>query len=294
MRPANIITSVADVLAGIAIAGYLLRPVSVHTGMYLSSRPPLLPVFLLCLSTACLYAGGIVFNDVFDLELDRIERPERALPSGIISVRNAGITGLLLLCAGILFALGAGPVSGGLAAGIAFTALVYDRFGKHLRLLGPLNMGLCRGLNLLLGISILPGMLAGAVLIALVPVAYIYAITMISRGEVSGGSKRTLYLATGIYTAVVSIILSFAFSRSQLLLPLIFILPFAFMIFRPLLTAISTPIGKNIGLAVRAGVLALVLMDAAWAAAFGSFYLALVIALLLPVSIWLSSRFAVT
>ena len=34
------------------------------------------------LSTIGFYGGGIVFNDIFDLELDKIERPERVIPSG--------------------------------------------------------------------------------------------------------------------------------------------------------------------------------------------------------------------
>ncbi|OYZ46911.1 MAG: polyprenyltransferase, partial [Sphingobacteriales bacterium 24-40-4] len=75
MRPANIATSVADVLAGIAISGY-----------FLGAGQEFLPVILLCLSTIGLYGGGIVFNDVFDAELDKIERPERAIPSGAVSI----------------------------------------------------------------------------------------------------------------------------------------------------------------------------------------------------------------
>jgi 4-hydroxybenzoate polyprenyltransferase len=49
-----------------------------------------------------------------------------------------------------------------------------------------------------------------------------------------------------------------------------------------------------IGKAVKAGVLGLILMDAAWAAAFGDVYLAFVIALLMPLSIVLAKIFAVT
>jgi 4-hydroxybenzoate polyprenyltransferase len=52
--------------------------------------------------------------------------------------------------------------------------------------------------------------------------------------------------------------------------------------------------GKNIGKAVKAGVIALILLDASLAAAFGSLVMALIIALLLPVSLWLSGLFAVT
>ena len=32
-----------------------------------------------------IYAAGIVLNDVFDYEIDRVERPGRPLPSGRVS-----------------------------------------------------------------------------------------------------------------------------------------------------------------------------------------------------------------
>ena len=49
LRPANVVTAVADVLAGFAIAG--LR------------HPDTLP--WLIVSSCCLYAGGVVLNDVY-------------------------------------------------------------------------------------------------------------------------------------------------------------------------------------------------------------------------------------
>ena len=64
MRPANIVTSVADVLAGIAISGYLAN--ENFSATYISS------ILLLSISTIGLYGGGVVFNDVFDAELDKV------------------------------------------------------------------------------------------------------------------------------------------------------------------------------------------------------------------------------
>ncbi|MNY64158.1 hypothetical protein D3C86_2012300 [compost metagenome] len=66
------------------------------------------------------------------------------------------------------------------------------------------------------------------------------------------------------------------------------------MIFKPLLRAINNPIGPNIGKAVKAGVIALILMNAAWASVFADWKIALVIIFLLPLSIILSKAFAVT
>lgn len=283
MRPANIVTSVADVLAGITISGYIFGP-----------EIDFLPIILLCLSTIGLYGGGIVFNDVFDFELDKIERPERAIPSGAVKLSEAIVLGLFLLVFGILSAFLYSMLSGIIAILIAVCALVYNKFSKHHPFIGPLNMGTCRGLNLLLGVSIIAYSLNNLYIIAVVHLIYIFSITIISRGEVHGSNKNKLFLGAFLYALVIGVMLFFAWQKEQILLALIFIVPFAWMIFRPLFRAILEPIGKNIGLAVKAGVISLILMDAAWAAVFGSLGLAFFIVILLPLSIWLSKRFAVT
>jgi 4-hydroxybenzoate polyprenyltransferase len=186
MRPANVVTSIADVLAGAAIAG------TFSAGVF---NDHLLAIVLLSFSTACLYGGGIVFNDVFDAELDKIERPERAIPSGIISLQQATLFGSILLLTGVILACLVNPVSAILAAGISFFALLYNKISKHHPFFGPFNMGVCRGLNLLLGISIITASLTQWYFLAIVPIIYIFSITMISRGEVHGGGKQNLYIA---------------------------------------------------------------------------------------------------
>jgi 4-hydroxybenzoate polyprenyltransferase len=285
MRPANIVTSVADVLAGIAISGYFFQLAFTPASFY--------PVILLCLSTIGLYGGGIVFNDVFDAELDKIERPERAIPSGLISLREASFLGAFLLLWGIGFAFSYSPQAGLIAVLISFFALLYNKISKHIKFVGPLNMGLCRGLNLLLGISISVPMLTQFYYLAAVPIIYIFSITMISQGEVHGGNKRNLYIGGLLYAIVVLAILYYAISQLQSIAT-IFLIPFALMIFIPLANAIKNPIGPNIGKAVKAGVISLILMDAAWAAAFGSMWAGIFIACLLPLSMWFAKAFAVT
>lgn len=283
MRPANIVTSVADVLAGIAISGY-----------FLGAGQEFLPVFLLCLSTIGLYGGGIVFNDVFDAELDKIERPERAIPSGAVSIGEATVLGIILLGIGLSAAFAFSVWSGMIAFLILVFALVYNRFGKHHSFIGPLNMGLCRGLNLLLGISILSLSLQSHYFLGLIPLIYIFSITMISQGEVHGSNRNKLYSGGFLYFVVIGSILYSAYMQQHLLYASFFLIAFAWMIFKPLFVAIKDPVGRNIGKAVKAGVISLILMDAAWASASGQIYFALLIAALLPLSLWLAKRFAVT
>jgi len=279
------VTAMADVLAGVAIAGYFANGfTNVHQWG---------AVLLLCFSTLGLYGGGVVFNDVFDANLDAVERPERPIPTGLIPISEAMALGIFLLAIGVLAAMVLTFVSGLLAVGIALFALVYNKWGKHQTIIGPLNMGLCRGLNLLLGISIVPAALGHIGYLGFVPVVYIAAITTISRGEVFGGRKQTLQFAKGLYFLVMLAITWFVV-HNQNWWAIIFLVGFSTMILLPLNRAIKNPVGPNIGAAVKAGVLALILMDAAWATAFGSLTLAIIIVLLLPLSVWLGKAFAVT
>jgi 4-hydroxybenzoate polyprenyltransferase len=283
MRPANIVTAVADILAGVAISGFFFL-----TGIEYSA------IVFLILSTIGLYGGGVVMNDVFDAELDALERPERPIPSGLIKKTEATFIGICLLLFGIIMAFQVGVVSGSLALGTAIAALVYDKYGKHHPVFGPLNMGLCRGLNLLLGISILPLMLERVWFVAIVPVIYIAAITMISQGEVHGGRRSTLYFAAILYLIAMASIVYTSFIQGHVLIALLFVGLWGLMVFLPLRRAIAKPEGRMLGRAVKSGVLALILMNAAWASAFGAVYLALIIVLLLPLSIILAKVFAVT
>ena len=236
MRPANIVTAIADILAGIIISGFLA-----------SSPYSLLPVFLMAIvATSFVHKEGLM-----------------SLP--------------------VLFAVV-----------IALAALVYDKWGKHHSLLGPINMGLCRGLNLLLGMSIIPASVTQYWWLGIFPIIYIAAITMISRDEVHGGKKKTLYAAAFFYLVVLAAISWFAYRNGQLLYAAGFILLFAIMIFLPLSKAIKDPVANNIRQSVKAGVLAGILMNAAWAAAFGAIGWALIILCLLPWSILFARLFAVT
>lgn len=282
-RPANIVTAISDILAGAAIAGYA-------GGLH-----ELPSVLLLILATIGLYGGGVVLNDVFDAALDRVERPERPIPSGLISEKEGASLGLSLLIIGISAALVLSIYpSGSIAFAIAIAAVVYDKWGKHHQIIGLINMGICRGLNLLLGMSLVPETMFQYGHLAAVPIIYIAAITMISRGEVHGGKSKTILFAALLYLIVIASILYVSIIHEHLAYAAFFLLILATLIYPPLLRALREPIGKNIGNAVRAGVLALIVMNASWAATFGALYLVLAIVLLLPVSILLARLFAVT
>jgi len=283
MRPANIVTAIADILAGAAVAS-----------AFISSFQPL-NLFWLIIATTGLYGGGVVFNDFFDADLDKIERPERPIPSGAATRKNAFILGALLFTLGISAAFQVTSVSGILACLITIFAVSYNAVTKHIELLGPLNMGLCRGLNLMLGVSLVPEIVFSYWFLMCIPIIFIAAITSISKGEVSGSGKQPLYIAACFYLLVFSaIVLLGASSKNYSWQNLPFALLFGVAVTPSIIRAIKDSSAEKIRAAVKAGILSLIIMNAALAAAFGGFLFGLIILLLLPFSKFLAKTFAVT
>ncbi|WP_017317597.1 UbiA-like protein EboC [Mastigocladopsis repens] len=285
IRPANIVTAWADVLAGFAASGCAVSP----------STSNLIPLAWLLIASTGLYGGGIIFNDVFDAELDAVERPERPIPSGRASRMGASILGSLLLSTGILAASQVTWLSATLACGIAAAAILYDAYSKHHPIFGPLNMGVCRGGNLLLGVSAISPMVSNYWFLALIPIVYIAAITTLSRGEVHGGHGSTGITALLLIGIVLAGLLGLGLLKSyHLFLALPFVVLLAARVLLPFLKALGEPTPEKIRIAVRAGVLSLIVLDATIAAGFASLPYGLLVLSLLPISMALSQIFAVT
>jgi len=280
MRPANIITAVADILAGVSVAGFLWRG-----GDW----------WWLVLATIGLYGGGVVFNDVFDADLDRRERPERPIPSGQVTIRQATVLGLGLLLGGVLCAFQVSATSGILASAVALLAVLYDKYGKHHAWLGPLNMGACRGGNLLLGISFSLLALQQYWWLALIPVVFISDITLTSQGEVTGRNRRAIQLALGLDWVVLgAFVLLHVFTPFNVWNALLFLALWTWMNTGSKLKAIRQNEPELIMRAVKMGVLSLIPLNAALCAGFTGILAGLIVLCLLPLSLGLARLFAVT
>ncbi|KPM48399.1 UbiA-like protein EboC [Jiulongibacter sediminis] len=287
MRPANLVTALADIAAGLAISGFLTVD---------SDSQNWQKAAFLFLSTIGLYGGGVVLNDVFDAQLDAIERPERPIPSGKISLTEGAILGSGLLLLGILSALIAGVTSFWIALATALFVILYDKWAKHSSVFGPLTMGICRGLNLLLGMSLFwPELTTLQVSISLIPVFFIAAITLTSQGEVHGSNKKSIGFALTIDSLIFIVLVVLSHLNFKYLwYSLPFIAFWYFLNLRAKSKAIRNNIPENIKTAVKTGVISLIPLNAAYTAIFGTWYHALAVLCLLPVSLWLAKRFAVT
>lgn len=294
MRPANIITAWADILAGYAASGFLLSEYGLHATQQITPTS-LLPLVWLLVSTTGLYGGGIVFNDVFDTEIDAQERPERPIPSGRADRNGAIWLGSFLLLMGVIAASQVTLLSFTLAASVALAGLVYDAFGKHHPWLGPINMGCCRGGNLLLGVSAVPIVVGERWFLALIPIAYIAAITAISQGEVHGGKKSTGAIAILLFVAVIGGVLFLGLLPNyRVLVALPFAALLAGRVLPSFVKAAREPKPDLIRSAVKIGVLSLIVLDATVAAGFAGWFYGLLVLLLLPISGWLAQLFSVT
>ena len=105
-------------------------------------------------ASAGLYCAGLILNDLFDLKEDRRDRPRRPLPSGQINAKTAAATAIVLLIGGVAAASFNGPLCAGIAAALAVLVVSYNAGVKRIPIAGPLNMGLCRGLSVLMGLAI--------------------------------------------------------------------------------------------------------------------------------------------
>ena len=283
MRPANIVTAWADILAGFAASGAI------------STQPNLEALAWLLLATTGLYGGGVVFNDVFDAKLDSYERPERAIPSGRASQLGAIWLGAILLVTGILASSQVSLLSMAIAIMVGLGALLYDAVSKHHVFSGPLNMGCCRGGNLLLGMSVVPAVLRERWWLALLPIVYIAAITAISQGEVKGGKRTTGIFALCCLAIVFGSILAMGWlTNFQILATLPFLILLAGRVLPPFIAAMQNPQPDVIRSAVKAGILSLIVFNATLAAGFANLFYGLLVLSLLPLSLVIAKKLAVT
>lgn len=121
-------------------------PGDVFVGWALTGCRGNVPVGAVLVSLA-LYSAGLIWNDVFDFDVDAKERPRRPLPSGRIP-RAQAFWAANFLALFALFLAGSGT---GVALVLLGLILFYDLAAKKIPGVGVLTMGLCRGVNLFLG-----------------------------------------------------------------------------------------------------------------------------------------------
>ncbi len=149
IRPQNCIIGGLTVIAGIAVA---------YSTQWGNMGPGLSSLIYLFIYGYITYfvvaAGGNVVNDIYDIEVDKINRPHRALPSGRLTVRQAWRFVALLSILGVVFAwLPGRPVSALIVFCFEIIGYVYAAKVKALGIAG----------NFMVAFSFAFGVIYGAV-----------------------------------------------------------------------------------------------------------------------------------
>ncbi len=193
IRVASLPTALADVWLGIAIVGGI----------------PNRSTLWLSLVSLALYAAGMILNDVHDVEEDKLHNSRRPLASGTISVRAAAVAGFTLLVVGVCMAAVLGGNAGLVAAVLAALIVSYNFLLKATPF-GPLNMGLCRAANVMLGAAYAPAVplcwllsksvAAGPILI------YVIGVTYLSRSEARGSARSRFFVPAACIVVAAALI----------------------------------------------------------------------------------------
>ena len=255
VRLPNLFTAAADVLAGFLYSGGKLEQWTELVSLLAAS--------------VCLYAGGVALNDVCDVERDSRERPERPIPSGRMPRRTALRLSLALLILGFGFAAFA-STRAAMIAGLLIGAVVfYDAVLKSTPV-APAVMGLCRALNLALGMHAAGSLWTATAMTPIVLMwLYITSVTFFARHEAAVSSN--LRLSTGTIGVCASVAGLSALAWIVPLAQVSFLWPLGLLLVglsRAGFRAASRPSPQTVQAAVKTFVIALVLFDAciAWAA----------------------------
>ena len=293
VRAANTPTAVADILAGALLVG---------VGAEQLDR-----LAFLCGASVCLYSGGMALNDVADAHRDALLRPERPIPSGRVSRRSAAILSIVLLGAGLGLAAVAdcrhastGGIPGGYPATVLATVLIgfivaYDLLLKATPL-APAAMGMCRSLNLMLGMSLAMPLIGKTQLSAVALIwVYITSVTLFARKESQAGTTIGLRLGWwGMWLAIVGLAAFPLVSAANSQWHWIGVLVLAGLMLRFGWPALCSAEPDHVQQAVKTMVLAIILVDATLVLAVRGLLPGMVVALLLLPSIGLSRVLRVT
>ena len=314
LRLPNVFTALADVAMGFFfVIGPPIRVGLQRRSAAFAPADRLWTIGLLAAASALLYSAGMVLNDVFDMTWIAKNSPTGRLPSGRIPLRSARWLGWQLLTLGIMLASGAAVMLAkfppahsnnfiiswlpAIVAAVLAVLIVLYNAGLKRTPLGPVAMGGCRMLNVLLGMSVLraPWRIEHWAVAAGIGI-YIAGVTWFARNDARRSDRRQLVAAMLVMLAGVGLVGSLPWLTDRLWIVsqwtklwgnwcAIVVLLAGFVLAR-CLPAIAEPSPGAVRAAVRRSITALIFLDAAACyAGAGTFYAMLVAVLVLPTTI---------
>lgn len=262
MRLPNVFTAFADICMASCITGAVTQQS--------------LAFLLVLFCSGSFYLSGMIWNDIFDREEDARTQAFRPIPSERVRLRAAVILALVLSLLGLLLAWLVGWLFGiytGVVGSLLFLMVIlYDYWLKH-TISGPVAMGACRFLNVLLGLSLSTEWMLSAVgwHVAAIIGCYIVGVTWLSRTEETQSSTRSIKWA-----ALVMLLAGLAVLLVPLHIPqwpIWFGTPYLLFlagvfVAAGVVPALSSPQPKAVQTAVKRSIFGLVFLDAVLASLF--------------------------
>jgi len=156
LRPGNALMAVIAVLLIMLISGdFTVAP------------------FLACFVVFVVTGAGNIINDYFDYKIDAINKPQRPIPSGRISRKNAGIYSALLFIVGIIVAFYINFLLGMIAFLSSLLMIYYAYSLKKALIIGNLTISFLTGLCFVFG-----GIAVGEIIASIYIGFYAFLMTM--------------------------------------------------------------------------------------------------------------------
>ena len=207
-------------MAGVLLSGFVIA------GFQAFQEPYGGRLFLAAVSAALIGGAANTLNDVFDFNVDVVNRPNRPLPSGIISIQAARWMWMILSLAGVVLSMFISSLHLIMAVGFVLALYSYNAFLKSTVLWGNLIVSFLVACGFFYGgltVGTLQSLLVGAVFAFL----FIFAREIIKdiedkEGDIQLGI-RTLPIAYGTRPALIG--------ASIVLVLIILLTPLPFLMF---------------------------------------------------------------
>ena len=210
------------------VGNVLFAGIAVLVGGGLATHWQALPSALIwgAIAAATIAAGANAANDVYDLPSDRINRPQRPLPSGALTVRTAVAIACLLSIAGIACGAFITPLWRFVPFAVALWLWQYNRDWKRRPWLGNIAVAICGAITPLWGAA-LAGDTAAATMPALLAGIAFFAREVAkdvedAAGDVAAGFRTT---AVACRKKTVRLIVQLTVTALLLIVILLFFLP---------------------------------------------------------------------
>jgi len=154
-------------------ANGVIASASVFLGALLSGGGPILPISYVAAAAFLILSAGNAINDRCDVEIDRINKPGRPIPSGRISKGEATIFSVLCSALGVLLSLLVNLAATFISIGVVLLLFLYAIKLKRTPLLGNAVVAILTGLTFISG-----GVAVEKPLGALIPSIFAFLFTL--------------------------------------------------------------------------------------------------------------------